>query len=263
MLVATWNLNNRVGKVRFRPEAANAAIALGADLMVFNEFFPKQNEATFRGTLHDAGWQYQEMSIDTGERANRVLIVSKLPLHASNIRLPDFDRQFPSNVLCVDVPSVGFSVVGVRIPWYDKQDLGLVIRAWDWLEFTAAALLNQPSIILGDLNVAQNSNRTRGGEHFRRIIKSGWKRATPKESASFYGETGPHSEIDHVLGSSLCEIGASSYVTEMDGYMLAGKKEAISDHAALTAQVWRSSRDSRNNLSDDAPFANNLAREKL
>ena len=34
---ATWNLNNRVGMVGFRPEAANVAIALEADVLVFNE----------------------------------------------------------------------------------------------------------------------------------------------------------------------------------------------------------------------------------
>ena len=44
MLIATWNLNNRVGKVRFRPEAASAAIALGADVLVFNEYYPKDHE---------------------------------------------------------------------------------------------------------------------------------------------------------------------------------------------------------------------------
>jgi len=37
MRLATWNLNNRVGKVPFRPEAAQAAIALDVDLMVLTE----------------------------------------------------------------------------------------------------------------------------------------------------------------------------------------------------------------------------------
>jgi hypothetical protein len=55
MLIATWNLNNRVGKVRFRPEAASAAIALGADVLVFNEYYPQEHEPTFVRTLHDAG----------------------------------------------------------------------------------------------------------------------------------------------------------------------------------------------------------------
>ena len=172
MLVATWNLNNRVGKVRFRPEAASAAIALGADVLVFNEYYPQQHEVAFRRTLHDAGWSHQEMSRDTGEKANRVFIASRFSLQPLDIRLPDFDRQFPANVLCVSVPSVGISIVGVRVPWYEKQDAGLVINAWEWLESTAATFLNQPSIILGDLNVGLKSNPARGGEQFRRILQS-------------------------------------------------------------------------------------------
>lgn len=141
MLIATWNLNNRVGKLRFRPEAAAAAIALGADVLVFNEYYPQEHEAKFAHTLDDAGWLHQEMSRDTGEKANHILIASRLPLQQLEIRLPDFDRQFPSNVLCVGVPSIGISIVGIRIPWYEKEDIGLVINAWDWLEATAAALL--------------------------------------------------------------------------------------------------------------------------
>lgn len=237
MLIATWNLNNRVGKVRFRPEAASAAIALGADVLVFNEYYPQEHEPIFVRTLHDAGWSHHENSKDTGEKANRVLIASRLPLLPLDIRLPDFDRQFPSNVLCVRVPSAGISIVGVRVPWYDRQDVGLVVHAWEWLESTAAALSNQPSIILGDLNVGLKSSRSRGGEHFRRILRSGWQRAAPNETASYFGDDVHHSEIDHVLGTNLCGFNNARYVTELDGYLFAGGNDSISDHAALLAEV--------------------------
>ena len=80
MRIATWNLNNRVGKVRFRPEAAAAAIALGVDVLVFTEFFPRQHGDKFRATLASAGWTEQLMSAQPSEVANRVLIASKLPL---------------------------------------------------------------------------------------------------------------------------------------------------------------------------------------
>ena len=80
MLVDTWNLNNRVGMVGFRPDAANAAIALGADVLVFNEYYPQQHEATFGRTLHDAGWSYQEMSRDMNHRAQWT--------YASSVRMP-------------------------------------------------------------------------------------------------------------------------------------------------------------------------------
>lgn len=237
MLIATWNLNNRVGRVRFRPEAADAAIALGAEILVFNEYYPKENGATFRRTLSDAGWVYQMISVDTGEIANLVLIASRIPLQPLDIQLPNFDRQFPSNVLCGSVPSVGIAIVGVRVPWYDGKDVGLVTTSWDWLESTAVTLSGQPSIILGDLNVGLKSSPTRGGDHFRRILQTGWHRAIPKDGASFHNEHGQQSEIDHILGTSFCELTNARYVTEIDRYLLAGSKEAISDHAALLADV--------------------------
>jgi len=154
-----------------------------------------------------------------------------------DIRLPDFDRQFPSNVLCVGVPLAGVSIVGVRVPWYNGENVGLVVNAWDWLESTAAALLNRPSIILGDLNAELKSNRSRGGEHLRRIMQSGWHRAAPKETASFFSNAGQNSEIDHILGTDLCGFDNARYITELDGHLFAGGKNAISDHAALLAEV--------------------------
>jgi hypothetical protein len=237
MLIATWNLNNRAGKVRFRPEAADAAIALDTDVLVFTEYYPKEHEHTFARTLRDAGWSYQEKSRDTGEIANRILITSRLPLKPLAIRLPDFDRQFPSNVLCVGVPAAGVAIVGVRVPWYNRGNVGLVVHAWDWLESTAAALRNRPSIILGDLNTELKSNHSRGGEHLRRILRSGWHRAAPAETSSFFGNGGQTSEIDHILGTDLCGFGNARYVTEFNGYLFAGGKDAISDHAALLAEM--------------------------
>ena len=237
MLIATWNLNNRVGRVRFRPEAADAAIALRADILVFNEYYPKENGATFSRTLSDAGWAYQMISVDTAEIANLVLIASRIPLQPLDIPLPNFDRQFPSNVLCASVPSVGIAIVGIRVPWYDGKEVDLVTTSWDWVESTAVKLSGKPSLILGDLNVALKSNPRRGGDHFRRILQTGWHRAVPKDGASFHSEHGQLSEIDHILGTSSCEFTNARYITEIDGYRLAGSKDAISDHAALLADV--------------------------
>src|SRR4051812_41559146 len=113
MRIATWNLNNRVGKTTFRPEAAQADVALNAEILVFNEYYPQRHESTFGQTLHDAGWTHHSLSRDTGEIANRVFIASRLPLEPLDLRLPDFDRQFPSNILCVGVPSADLSIIGI------------------------------------------------------------------------------------------------------------------------------------------------------
>lgn len=79
MLIATWNLNNRCGARRFRPETGDALAALNPDLMVFTEFFPQGREKDFRNSLEVAGWNYQLASAEPPEVANRVLIVSKCP----------------------------------------------------------------------------------------------------------------------------------------------------------------------------------------
>lgn len=238
MLIATWNLNNRVGKTTFQPDAANAAISLGADVLVFTEYYPQEHHVVFAKTLRDAGWSHQHISKNAGTKpANLVFIASRLSLQPLDVRLPDFDQQFPSNVLCVRVPSVAISIVGIRIPWYENGEMPLVIRAWDWLQSAAADLKNQPAIILGDLNVQLKSPRSRGGEHFRNLLASGWQRAIPKDGSSFVGDSGTPSEIDHILGTSACGFSNARYATEHAGYRFSGGEGAISDHAALLAEV--------------------------
>ncbi|HEY1861060.1 MAG TPA: hypothetical protein VGG61_11930 [Gemmataceae bacterium] len=87
--LATWNLNNRVGKVRFRPEAAHAAVALGADFIVFTEYFPPKHDRQFCQVLAESGWMHQLISDepdDPDEKANRTLIASRLPLVRDGFR---------------------------------------------------------------------------------------------------------------------------------------------------------------------------------
>src|ERR1035437_461125 len=66
MIIATWNLNNRVGNTTFRSEAANAAIALNADVFVLNEYFPQHNEAECCALRSLAN--YSLLSLDTVHR---------------------------------------------------------------------------------------------------------------------------------------------------------------------------------------------------
>jgi hypothetical protein len=235
MKIAAWNLNNRVGRVPFRTEAAEAAIGLDADVYVFNEYYPQSSEIAFRRTLAEAGWQHQALSVDTGEKANRVLIVSRTEIAPIHLKLPDFDRQLPANLLGVYLPDFGVSVLGLRLPWYESTSL--VTRAWDWVEVAAAGLLSEPSIIIGDFNAGLNSKASRGGDHFRRIIESGWQRAAPSTGFSYFGSGDKRSEIDHLLSTSLCHIANPRYVTQQGQHCLAGAVGAISDHAALIANV--------------------------
>jgi hypothetical protein len=237
MLLATWNLNNRVGTVRFRPEAADAAIALGADIIVFTEFFPQEHEALFRATLTEAGLCHQVMSPNSGEKANRVLIAARVLLEPLSVELPTFDLQFPPNLLCAYLPTLGFSVIGIRIPAYVGRTASLILRSWDWVEETAASLKDTPSIIMGDLNVSLGSPRSKGGEHFRRLLNDGWHRAQPLGAASYFGHGNVRTEIDHIIGTRHCAFRDAEYVQQRMGFAMAGLPNAISDHAALMCRV--------------------------
>jgi len=231
MYIATWNLNHQGGTRPVLMEAADAAIALRADVLVFTEFFPRQHEAQFRATLANAGWTEQlisalpcEIAGQDNREPNRIFIASKLPLAPMTLDLVPFDRQFPANLLGVTLPALGLSVLGVRVPAYNTGRL--LFPAWQWIEETAASLRSSPAIIIGDLNIQVSSARSRGGDHFRRILANGWHRAEPG-GATFFGYKGKRSEIDHVLATIHCVISDAVCV----------RHNAISDHAALVCRV--------------------------
>ena len=234
MKIAAWNLNNRVGKVPFRLEAAAAAIAVGADIFVFNEYYPQSHGQAFQAELESAGWVYQALSVQTDEKANRILIASKIPIAPLPLTMPAFDQQFQSNLLGLTILDMNISLLGLRMPWYKSK--ALVTNAWDWVEEAAVSLISQPSIIIGDFNATEQSSGGRGGEHFRRIIQSGWQRATPSGS-SYFGKDGKTSTIDHLLSTSECMIADPKFITKINQHCLAGSTGSISDHAILVAKI--------------------------
>src|ERR1700730_15518173 len=118
MRAATWNLNNRIGRMPFRPEAASAAVALRVDLIVFTEYFPRQNHKEFCKVLAEAGLVHHLLSPEPREDANRVLIASREPLEQAGLALPDFDNQFHANILAAHSPRFGLRILGLRIPAY-------------------------------------------------------------------------------------------------------------------------------------------------
>jgi endonuclease/exonuclease/phosphatase family metal-dependent hydrolase len=234
--LATWNLNNRVGKVRFRPEAAHAAVALGADFVVLTEYFPQQHHRQFCQVLAESGWIHQLLSHEPDEIANRTLIASRLLLERDSLALPDFDRQFPANTVAAHFPTLGLRVLGLRVPAYKPRD-PLLLRGWEWLETAAARLRETPAVILGDLNVGALPDRKGVGACFRKILDSGWERATPAGGYSYFGLSGERSEIDHVLATPRCTVRGAEYLTSLPSFNLAGTPGALSDHAALVADI--------------------------
>lgn len=235
MRLCAWNLNNRVGKTRFRPEAAHAAMALGTDTIVFNEFYSGAREAEFRHTLASGGWTSQVISIDTGEKANKVLIVSRYRMEPLALPLPDFDAQFPSNIAGAYFPGTNLRLLGVRVPAYEHAEAHLLKKSWSWLEEAAATLTDTRAVIIGDLNARVTGSRAR--PELLRILASGWTRPQPQGTGSFFGIGGQTLEIDHVLTTAQCHLTDVMYATHAGDHCLAGEDSALSDHAALLCTI--------------------------
>ena len=210
--------------------------ALQADVVVLSEYYPREQHEWFLASLEAAGYPYSLASDNHGEIANRILIASQLPIEKLPLETPAFDRQFPSNILSVRVAETGVRLLGIRIPAYGPSERARLCASWDWLERTINAFKETPAVVLGDLNANPASSKARGGEYFRRILRNGWHRATPK-GASYFGTAGRCSEIDHMLGNVGCSFANPRYVTAVGEFKLAGAPDAISDHAALLADL--------------------------
>jgi endonuclease/exonuclease/phosphatase family metal-dependent hydrolase len=236
MRIASWNLNHRVGMTRFRSEAADAAIALDVDAIFFNEYFPKEHGTAFARRLTDGGWQHHLIPDEPPERANRTFVTSRVPVDIDSIALPTFDHQLPANLLVVRFPGVGLRVIALRVPAYEAHQRDLTLKSWDWLELAARALVDDAAVIVGDLNISPSSVRA-GGDHFRRIRNAGWSLATPEAEPSYFSATGHTSTLDHLLHTKGVRVSGAAFVTKTGGYTLAGSSGALSDHAAIVAEL--------------------------
>ena len=110
---------------------------------------------------------------------------------------------------------------------------------WDWLEATVLAM-DQPVVLVGDLNADPSRERRVGGVHLARLSMRGWTIATPTDGWSFIGKTGHTARIDHGIDSGHFRIEQSEYVVEAAGFTFAGIRE-YSDHAVLCVDISKAS----------------------
>ena len=239
MRIATWNLNNRVGKVRFKPEAALAAAEIGADVLVLTEYHPRSAHEQFVADLRAAGYSHALIAPDSDELVNRVLVASRLPIADAGIARPSFDTHFGANLTAFQIPSVGLKVIGVRVPAYPSEGRENLRKGWEWLARAAADCCGEPSVILGDLNVSVGKRPTggRSGPRFPENFGSEWHRHQPRGSASYFGHGGARTQIDHLLTTSHCRVSDIHYLTRTRSFTLADGRGALSDHAALVADI--------------------------
>lgn len=236
MRIAIWNVNHRVGRTTFRPEAAHAACALNADLICLNEFYPKAQEGSFRRVLFDSGYCHQLISpaAPNGILANRVLIASRRPIEKVELQVPTHEPHLRTNVLGVLVE--GLTIVSMRVPAYDGLEAPHLLAAWEWICEVAARLCEQPAIILGDLNASLNSLGYQKGRHLQAILENGWTRVA-MEGPTYHGRNGVRTEIDHVLVTRHCRATHPVVLTGIGEYTLCGQANSISDHAVLMCDL--------------------------
>jgi endonuclease/exonuclease/phosphatase family metal-dependent hydrolase len=180
------------------------------------------------------------------ERTNGILIASRLPLEWDTLPVPCLegepdDSQFAGNTLPARIPACGLRVLGVRVEYIVTERAERVGAYWTWLENAAAVLLRTPpAVILGDLNTPPVTGRERSGVRacFRRIIESGWRRVPPTGNGSYFNhQHGTWTEIDHILYTPQCRLREAEYVVGVAGFTLAGTPDALSDHAAVVADL--------------------------
>jgi len=236
MRIATWNVNHRVGRTTFRPEAAHAACALDADLICLNEFYPKSEEESFRRVLFESGYCHQLISpaAPSGVQANRVLIASRKPMEQVDLQVPTHEPHLRTNVLGVRTDEL--TIVGMRVPAYDGLEAAHLLAAWEWASDLAARLCEQPAVILGDLNVSLKSLGYQKGRHLQAILASGWTRVATV-GATYHGHNGVRSEIDHVLVTRQCRATHPVVLTTVGEFSLCGQANSISDHAVLMCDL--------------------------
>lgn len=249
MRIATWNVNHTAGE-KFRLDAARAAVGLDADVLVLNEYCPTPaDHARFGDLLQEAGWQYQHVSRQPAVKANRVLVAARTQVLAEDLpalpmfdaaveaRVPGLGEKLAAGMILVRVPALRLRVLGGRVPYVRGKP---AIACWTWLEAIATQLVAGPALIVGDLNVGLDSPAEKGADQFRRILNSGWTRAAPDGQGSCFRPKGV-SEIDHLLASPGAALANARYVRELwtgeARFHLAGGRGALSDHAAVVAEV--------------------------
>ena len=228
--IMCWNVNHRTGRTTYYPEAAGAAMATGADVLVFTEFFPQHRLERFTSQLHEGGWVHQALSSNAGVRANQVLVASRRPIVVRELPPSAVDQHLVANTLRLQVDGC-LELLCARMPTYTGSQRS---AAWDWLTAVANdARQRGKAMLIGDLNTGLLAATPM--PQFLSLCAT-WNRLQPTGRGSFFGKSGNVSEIDHALTSGATD-GTAWYVRRAGEFCLAGSDDALSDHAGLFVQL--------------------------
>ena len=149
--VLAWNLNHRARAKAIPSTLADAIASLKPDVIVLNEYVHGDSRRPFLDQLAERGLPHWLVSHDTPLGENHVLIASRTPIEAGDIRAPAIAPSVPSNFLHVILPKEHCEILGLRIPEYSKQPK-FKRACWDWIIKTATTAKDRPFVLIGDFN---------------------------------------------------------------------------------------------------------------
>lgn len=230
--IAAWNVR-QLSPAR-ASAVSDAATAIGADVIALSEWRPEADEILNERMLGN-GFIHREalhtsLLPPSGVEPKKlgIVIYSRVPM---TVRSTPPLAEAANCWLEVEIPSHAVTVAFVRL--IDPPPK----RLWPWIHDQAERLATEPAVIIGDLNVRSDRRK------FKAVLERGWTDALdtgdPSEPRTFWGRSGGGGRPDHVLVSDQLSGRAprAGVATRAGRSILAGARDAISDHATVWIEV--------------------------
>lgn len=197
MKLLAWNLNHRA-KHRAIPLWTSTEIARQhPDLVVLSEYVEGAGHEPFCASLRAGGLEHISCTPPTpGE--NQLLIASREAHRQDELMIPEIP-SVRSNVLEVFTEASAITILGFRMPAFEKEQRPLKRPAWGWLLRQADRLRRGPAVIAGDFNTAPGDSKAQCGDCLDELVRCGWQHVRPSSGYSWRHVRGNQREIDHVF----------------------------------------------------------------
>jgi endonuclease/exonuclease/phosphatase family metal-dependent hydrolase len=242
--LAAWNINHRTVRKSIPPDTLHAIAALDIDVLVLTEFVDGPHHSSFKESLKDIGFSSLATSVKAPHQ-NQVLIAARTELADDGLLpLPGHTEAASTNWLHRRLPAFKLEIVGFRAPVYVNNDDRL--GYWQQVEGIARAARERPVVFLGDFNLDPHTDTRSCAPIFARLVDGGFKLVRPQGEWSYHTGSGGGTRVDHAFASSSISIKEARYIYKTGRHTLAGPAKsggpALSDHAVLSVQVWRTRR---------------------
>jgi exonuclease III len=239
MRIMSWNILQGGGQ---RADAIAAAIVEHApDVLTLQEFRAGKTAPTIIAALDQAGLNHRHIA-DTPAATNTVLIASRTPLAAApwhpslNANLAVRADIAPPNSATREKTGQGFTLLAAHFPHKRAQ-----VAYFEYL-LDSRALLDQPAMILGDLNCGipyeDSETKSFANTHlFQSLSRSGWIDAWRSRNPSareftWVSARGNGYRYDHCF----CTPTMDTLIQSIH-YDPSVRENGLSDHSALIVEL--------------------------